>query len=42
MRRLAEMIFTLALTDDDEAFYAYAEAHQLTVNEVAYLLLERL
>lgn len=27
----------LALTDD-EAFYSYAEAHQLTVNEVAYYL----
>jgi hypothetical protein len=28
----------LALTDDDDAFDTYAEAHQLTVNEVAYYL----
>jgi hypothetical protein len=36
MRRIA--LDAMRLRDDDETFYAYADEHGLTVNEVAYYL----
>jgi hypothetical protein len=36
MRRIA--LDALSFADDDDAFYAYADAHHLTVNEVVYYL----